>query len=175
MADISFLAESEFDVMGALELHLWITDADVTKRCMAHCLIAIQEEINRVGEKSNVEQFLADIVNLLQAAAKKKQTVTCNDMVSHMDLLKFCSGVHDAWWMTRKICGTLEERSENIDEDKVRRICWEYYFKESEVMVTNKEWLSPECTYRLFLIYNKLLLRDDTTDLEVGQVSVWWK
>ena len=172
MADISFLAESEFDAMGALELHLWITDADVTKRCMAHCLFVMQEEINRVGGNSHVEQFLADIVKLLQAAAKKKQKVTCNDIVSDMDLQKFYSGANDAWLMTKKICGVLEEWPEKIDEDHVRRICWEYYSKKSKVMVTKKEWLSPECTYRLFLIYNKLLLRDDTTDIEVGQVSV---
>ena len=188
MTDISNIPLSEFDVSGYFELLPWFTKADVTKRCMAHCLTVMQDEINRIGGSSNMEEFLADVVKLLEAVrgprAKAPAKVNRTDVVSDIDLQKFYSGAHNAWVTANKICGVLEEWPEKIgvdkekdpekkvDEDQVRRVCWEYYLKEKKGVVTKKEWLSPECTYRLFLIYNKLLLRDDTTDLEVGQVSV---
>ena len=77
---------------------------------------------------------------------------------------------------TQKLVERLTEWSAEadvpLDNDAVRRICWKYYLKEKERVVTNAEWLSPECNYRLFLIYNRLLLKEDTTELEVGQVCI---
>lgn len=86
-------------------------------------------------------------------------------------------GAHTPVAFTKKLTTGLKNWSQDadvpLDNDVVRRICWKYYLKEKERVVTNADWLSPECNYRLFLIYNRLLLRDDTTDLEVGQVSVY--
>ena len=48
------------------------------------------------------------------------------------------------------------------------RLCWKYNQMEKRKAVEHLKWLSPECTYRLFLIYNQLLLGEDTTDLEVA-------
>ena len=86
-------------------------------------------------------------------------------------------GAHTPMVFTKKLAAGLKEWSDEtdvpLDNDAMRRICWKYYLKEKERVVTNTDWLSPECNYRLFLIYNRLLLKDDTTDLEVGQVSVY--
>ena len=86
-------------------------------------------------------------------------------------------GAHTPMVFTKKLAAGLKEWSDEtdvpLDNDALRRICWKYYLKEKERVVTNTDWLSPECNYRLFLIYNRLLLKDDTTDLEVGQVSVY--
>lgn len=77
---------------------------------------------------------------------------------------------------TEKLAARLTDWSAEaevaLDNDAVRRICWKYYLKEKERVVTNADWLSPECNYRLFLIYNRLLLKEDTTELEVGQVRM---
>ena len=87
-------------------------------------------------------------------------------------------GAHTPMAFTQKLVERLTEWSAEadvpLDNDAVRRICWKYYLKEKERVVTNAEWLSPECNYRLFLIYNRLLLKEDSTELEVGQVCIHW-
>ena len=184
MDDVSPLVQSEIDVLAAMELHLLITNADVTKRCMAHSLKVMQEGVHRMGGESHVEDFLSDIAKLLEVLeeAKTKEPksvhVDCSELIPKEDLLSFKSADISAWSMASEICDALEGWlkkkgfDKELDEERLRKICWEYYLKEKEATVRKEKWLKADCTYRLFLLYNKLLLRDDTTDLEVGQVSV---
>jgi hypothetical protein len=136
--------------------------------------------------RAKVDEFLKEIVQLLTAfSGPKRKSAEQSDLVSQTDLDRFYSGIHTPWFLTTWICNAVEgwpqkigvdpqkEPDKKIDVDKVQRICWKYYLNEKKAVVTKEDWLSPECTYRLFLLYNKLLLRDDTTDLEVGQVNAF--
>lgn len=105
---------------------------------------------------------------MCMSVPRSKLLNTCDPSIS--------LGAHTPMAFTRKLAAGLTEWSAEagvpLDNDAVRRICWKYYLKEKERVVTNAEWLSPECNYRLFLIYNRLLLKEDTTELEVGQVNL---
>ena len=183
------MAVSKFDTLGTLELHLWTKNINITKRCMAQFLTVMHDELMIEDSddtiRAKVDEFLKEIVQLLTAfSGPKRKSAEQSDLVSQTDLDRFYSGIHTPWFLTTWICNAVEgwpqkigvdpqkEPDKKIDVDKVQRICWKYYLNEKKAVVTKEDWLSPECTYRLFLLYNKLLLRDDTTDLEVGQVCV---
>ena len=45
-----------------------------------------------------------------------------------------------------------------------------YYYKEKKKALDHPDWLSPTCTYRLFLIFNQLL--NDEMTLAITGISV---
>jgi hypothetical protein len=197
--DISILPRSEFDELGSLELLLWMEDVNVTRRCMAQTLSVLQEAMMLKSFddsiQARIKKFLDDIVKIVYvmmpidiAGLMKMGTTRKMDhsnLVNEIDLLKFYGGDYEPNRLATAICEGLESSLESIGGSKgkdpaktmdgtaIRRSCWQYYLMEKKSAVTKEEWLSPECTYRLFLIYNKLLLREDTTDLDVSQVNVF--
>jgi hypothetical protein len=187
--DITDIKACEQDVVMFFEILPWIAEANVLKRCMGHCLSLMWDVISRVGGSSNFEEFLSDILTLLQTVAGSKKkvppvVVDRSEIVSDIDVQKFYSGAHAPWHMATLLSDALEQWSERMGldkasekkvelDDEVIRICWKYYLKEKKSVVTHEKWLSLECTYRLFLIYHKLLLRENTVDLEVGQMNAF--
>ena len=194
MAGESSLSQNEFDVLGALELHLWISDVDVTKRCVSHALTTILEE-NRNSFpncQSKMEKFLEELALLQEQdkvpKSKKKGRMQPDHskLASESELEGFYSGSTKPFAMATSICakwaessmkkGDAEEKQEGtltIKDEFAQMVSWTHYSAQKTLLVTKEDWLSPESTYRLFLIYNKLLLRDDTTDLEVSQVRLY--
>lgn len=188
------MSQNEFDVLGALELHLWISDVDVTKRCVSHALTTILEE-NRNSFpncQSKMEKFLEELALLQEQdkvpKSKKKGRMQPDHskLASESELEGFYSGSAKPFAMATSICakwaessmkkGEAEEKQEGtltIKDEFAQMVSWTHYSAQKTLLVTKEDWLSPESTYRLFLIYNKLLLRDDTTDLEVSQFNAF--
>ena len=113
MTDISF--QTDLDVLESLELYLLITDADVTKRCMSHCLQVMQEKMKLTESEENkqFEEFLADVEKVLDAGKGLKmegsKKADRTEIIPRIDITGFKQTTISAWTMANTICEGLQQ------------------------------------------------------------------
>ena len=133
----------------------------VTRHCLLHAVhVLAPNGIHHVLPKSGshkIERFCEELSELTKAKQKRKKAVSLPEppLLLSIEIHKFYSGATTIEDFTMLIEQKLLSATEgSIDLDALQRLCWSHYETDKRSVITFPKWLSPECTYRLWLIFN---------------------
>ena len=119
-----------------------------------------------------IEQFSKSLVDVIKHKAPRKRTDTLSladdSLLPSIDISKFYEGAMSTTDFAKKIENKLVDLSQgSFDVDSLHRACWKVYDFDKKSAISHPKWLSPECTYRLWLIYNCVLEKNTGTTIRI--------
>ena len=142
----------------------------VTRHCLIHAVdVLAPNGIHHVLPRSGshkIERFSEELSQLTRAKQKRKKGISLPDppLLQSIEIHRFYSGATTIEEFTMLIEQRLLLAFEgNLDQDALQRLCWSYYEADKKSVITFPKWLSPECTYRLWLIFNTVHEHDLVT------------
>ena len=133
----------------------------VTRHCLLHAVdVLAPNGIHHVLPKSGshkIERFCEELAQLTKARQRRKKGVSLPDppLLQSIDIHKFYSGAISIPEFVMLVEQKIQQAMEgDVDLDGLQRLCWQYYETDKRSVITFPKWLSPECTYRLWLIFN---------------------
>ena len=135
---------------------------NTTRHCLIHAVHALSPNgIHTVLPASGsrkIEDFCTELQDvLLTSKSPRRKTVTLPGptLIQSLDIQKFYSGASSvadfAMLIERRL---IVESDGDIDIEALQMMCWRYYEAEKKNEITYPKWLSPTCTFRLWLIFN---------------------
>ena len=154
--------------------------SNVTRHCLLHTLSELAPNgIHAVLPASGshkVKSFCDDLAEFARRAslAGKKRgggsevalSLPAPPLLTELEVHKFFEGAVSVLDFARQ----LEQRlvallPVDFDPEVMHTICWRYYGAEKKGEIAYPKWLSPTCTYRLWLIFNCVLGQSINLDL----------
>ena len=147
--------------------------SNLTRHCVFHAVSVLAPHgihaILPASGSHKVKMFCRDLSELLKSKSTKKGLDDI--LIPPLQVHKFYEGaisVEDFTMLIEK--RVLEMSGADLDVEPLLRLCWQYYATERKGDITYPKWLSPECTYRLWTIFNCVLDRKLT--LQLPQLTV---
>lgn len=148
--------------------------SNLTRHCVFHAVSALAPHgihaILPASGSHKVKMFCRDLSELLKSKSTKKSGLD-DILIPPLEVHRFYEGaisVEDFTMLIEK--RVLEMSGADLDVESLLRLCWQYYATERKGDITYPKWLSPECTYRLWTIFNCVLDRKLT--LQLPQLTV---
>ena len=149
----------------------------VTRHCLLHAVRVLNPSethltLPRVGLQ-NIERFCGELSQLTQLGRKG---ISLPDplLLQTIHIHKFAEGAITAEDFTKLVEQQLLKVTVGrvpLDLDALQRLCWSYYKADKRSVITFPKWLSPECTYRLWLIFNTVTDSDLVTSVSQNTVN----
>ena len=153
---------------GAMEL------PGITRHCLLHVVHVLNpSDIQRTLSKSGLHKIKRFCKELSQSTQLRRKDFSVPDphLLQTIDIHKFEEGAITVGNFTQMIeQQLLKETNGDIDLDALHRLCWRYYEADKKSTIFPK-WLSQECTYRLWLIFNAVHDYDLVTSISQSTVN----
>ena len=143
--------------------------SNLTRHCVLHAVYVLAPHgihaILPASGSHKIKTFCRDLSGLVKSKSTKKGGLE-DILMPTLEVHRFYEGaisMEDFTMLIEK--RILETSGENVDVESLQRLCWQYYATERKGDITYPKWLSPECTYRLWTIFNCVLDRKLTVCL----------
>ncbi len=152
--------------------------SSITSHCLLHSVDVLApnglHSVLPASGSHKIESFCSELQNLvtLKQPRKKALQPTPDALVPTLDIHRFYSGATSIEDFARLLEEKLLDAAEQVslDVNSLHRLCWSYYQTERRSEITYPKWLTEECTFRLFLIFNCIL--EPTPSVELGSKTL---
>ena len=126
---------------------------------MHAALVLNSSDIHQALPKAGLQKIERFCGELSQITQLGKKGISLPDplLLQTIHIHKFAEGAITAEEFTKLIEQQLLKvtlGNVKLDLDALQRLCWRYYEVDKRSAIAFPRWLSPECTYRLWLIFN---------------------
>ena len=147
----------------------------VTRHCLLHAVHVLNpSDTQRVLPKSGLHKIERFCKELSQLTQLRRKAISLPDplLLQTIDIHKFEEGAITAGNFTQLVeQQLLKVTNGDIDLDALHRLCWRYYEADKRSTISFPKWLSLECTYRLWLIFNTVHDYDLVTSISQSTVN----
>lgn len=137
---------------------------NIPRHCILHAVTVIETAIFK--ESCTVlDDFVQELTNLVYPKGKHSNSRDLpqldSQLIPTLEVNQFYESAittqEFAIKLEKGINDVIKQSVKTIDIEDIQMICWKYYSSEKKKALSFPKWLSPTCTYRLFVIFNQLL------------------
>lgn len=156
---------------------------NTSKHCILHAVQALQPQhgipsATPTSSSHKIDGFCSQLLKVIRSRSKRKrkptQLIASEDpLISSLKVNQFYDGTMSVNDFSLLVERRVLEESNNggFDPSSLHRVCWDVYHLEKRVEISFPQWLSEECIYLLWLIFNTVLEPKSDTLMTVKSVN----